>query len=482
MSKYDMRKFFSILLKSVLTLLLILLVFTGVILVLDDQRTGYLEPAEHPETGGNSWLITHVNVIPMTRDTVLADHSVLIKDGRIAEVGRNIAPGEYPVIDGDHAYLMPGLTDMHVHVWDQYELGLYLSNGVTTVRNLWGRPFHLKLKKHIGEGKLLGPQFFTSGPKLTGPEFLGDDNTNLYSAEEAREIVRKSYEKGFDLVKTYYGLPEAYFEAILEEANTYDLDIASHTSNKVDYAAYFNPQVKTIEHAEDIVQQGLNYTLDTVKLKELVAKFAEADGTSFCPTLIVYYNIYNMLTQEDILEAPSVGLMNPMIRKVDSRAQFDRWANTKLEDPGITEKIKTQHEFHLMAVKALHDAGVNIVCGSDAGIGVTPPGAAIHDELAFYREAGLSPYEVLRTATANPAQVHDFLRETGTVAPGKRADLLLLDKNPLVHPETLQDAQWVMVEGRKLNRDLLDEFEAKAMNRKNLFATLLRYAGYLWEK
>ncbi|MBL7473030.1 amidohydrolase family protein [Robertkochia sediminum] len=477
-----MRKFLNILLKSVLTLLLILMVFAGVILVLDDRRTSYLEPEGHPEVEETSWLITHVNVIPMDRDTVLTDHSVLIKNGRIAQVAPDITTANYPVIDGENAYLMPGLTDMHVHVWDQYELGLYLANGVTTVRNLWGRPFHLKLKKQIGEGKLLSPQFFTSGPKLTGPEFIGDDNTNLHSPEEAREIVKKTYEQGYDLIKTYYGLPEAYFDAILEESQVYDLDIAAHTSNKVDYAYHFNPQIKTIEHAEDIVQQGLNYTLDTVKLKELVAGFAEAEGTSFCPTLIVYYNIYNMLTQEGILDSSAVGLMNPMIRKVDSKAQYDRWANTKRADPGITEKIKVQHEFHLMAVKALHDAGVNIVCGSDAGIGITAPGEAIHDELAFYREAGLSPYEVLRTATANPSQVHDFLRETGTVQQGKRADLLLLDENPLIHPETLQHARWVMVGGRKLNRDLLSEFEAKAMNRKNLFPSLLRYAGYLWEK
>lgn len=477
-----MRKFFSILFKSVLTLLLVLLVFAGLILVLDDQRTRYLDPEVHPEVEATSWLITHVNVIPMDRDTVLTDHSVLVEDGRITQVAPAIANDNYQVIDGKNAYLMPGLTDMHVHVWDQYELGLYLSNGVTTVRNLWGRPFHLKLKKQITEGQILSPQFFSSSPKLTGPEFIGDDNTNLYSVEEARAIVKKSHEQGYDLLKTYYGLPGDYFDAIIEEAVKYDMDIAAHPSDKVDYEYHFRPEIVTIEHAEDIVQRGLNYTLDTVGLKEIVAKLSKAEGTSFCPTLIVYYNIYNMLTHDDILESPTVDLMNPMIRKVDSKAQYDRWANTKRDDPGITEKIKAQHEFHLRAVKALHDAGVNIVCGSDAGIGITPPGAAIHDELAFYREAGLSPYEVLRTATANPAQVHDFLRETGTVQPGKRADLLLLDENPLIHPETLKHARWVMVDGRRLHRDLLSEFEAKAMNRKNLFPSLLRYAGYLWEK
>lgn len=477
-----MRTFFRFLLKLVAVVVLIMVVFTGIVLVLDDQRTSYLDIAAHPETRETSWLITHVNVIPMNRDTVLTDHSVLVEDGRITKVSRAIAVGDYPVIDGENAYLMPGLTDMHVHVWDQYELGLYLSKGVTTVRNLWGRPFHLKLKKEIAEGQILSPQFFSSSPKLTGPEFIGDDNTNLHSVEEARAIVKKSHEQGYDLIKTYYGLPGDYFDAIIEEAVKYDMDIAAHPSDKVDYAYHFRPEIATIEHAEDIVQRGLNYTLDTAGLKEIVTKLSMAKGTSFSPTLIVYYNIYNMLTHEDILESPSLDLMNPMIRKVDSKAQYERWANTKRDDPEVTARIKAQHEFQLMAIKALHDAGVNIVCGSDAGIGITPAGVATLQELAFYREAGLTPFEALRTATVNPSKVHDFLNETGTVEAGKLANLLLVEKNPLLYPKTLENSRWVMVKGRKLNRELLNQFEEKAANRKNLFASLLRYAGYLWEK
>lgn len=475
-------KIVRILFRIVGAVLLVLLLLVVVVRLADHQQTNYLKVKNYSEFRSDTWLITHVNVLPMNRDTILENHSVLIEDGRISAISDTIAAPNVPVIDGNNGYLLPGLTDMHVHVWDQYELGLYLSKGVTAVRNLWGRPFHLKLKEQISTDEIIGPLFFTSGPKLTGPDFMGDDNTQLFSVAEARAKVKEIDEEGYDLIKIYYGLPEDYFNAILDEAEKRDLDIASHTSNKVDYASYFRPEIVSIEHAEDIVQQALNYTLDTVKLKEVVSEFSMAEGTSFCPTLIVYYNIYTMLTNDEILQSPAADQMNPLIRMFDSKAQFDRWATTRLNDPDITEKVKQQHEFHLKAVKSLHEAGVNIICGSDAGIGVTPAGYSIHQELEFYRQAGLSPFEALETATVNPSRVHDFLEDTGTVEPGKIANLLLVANDPLEDPGTLEAPDLVFVKGHKLDRTSLDDFEDRAANRNNLLASLIRYAGYLWQK
>ena len=126
-------------------------------------------------------------------------------------------------------------------------------------------------------------------------------------------------------------------------------------------------------------------------------------------------------------------------------------------------------------VKKLHEAGVTIICGTDGGIGVTLPGFSIHQELNFYKEAGLSNYEVLKTATVNASQTHSMMNQLGTIEEGKIANLLLVDENPLVELSTLRNPTYVFVKGRKLNRETLDSFNEKAKNRKNLIATALRY-------
>ena len=167
--------------------------------------------------------------------------------------------------------------------------------------------------------------------------------------------------------------------------------------------------------------------------------------------------------------------MNPLIKKVDSKKQFERWFNAKQEDPTTVDRIKKQHDFHITIVKKLDKAGVHIICGTDAGIGVTLPGFSIHKELAFYKEAGLSNYEVLKTATVNASQTHAIMNQLGTIEEGKIANLLVVDENPLDQLPSLQNPSFVFVKGRKLNRESLDAFNEKAKNRKNFMATALRY-------
>jgi hypothetical protein len=364
---------------------------------------------------------------------------------------------------------------MHVHVWDRYELGLYLSNGVTAVRNLWGMPMHLRIKEDIEKDELLSPTFFTTGPKLTGPEFIGDDNLNLNSTDEAKELVISSKNKGYDFIKTYYGLDKELFDAVIEQARVLDVDIVAHPSQKVPFSYHLNPQIKSIEHTEEIVQQPLAFDLDTLKLQPIIDTIAVSRHTSYCPTLTVFNNIYQMMSDDDILNSESLEFMNPLIKKVDSKNQFDRWFSAKQSDSTVVERIKNQHDFHLTIVKKLHDAGVNIICGTDAGIGVTVPGFSVHKELRFYKEAGLSNFEVLKTATVNASKTHNIMNSMGTIEEGKIANLLLLDNNPIVTLSALEKPTYIFIKGRKLDSKTLDFFDKKAKNRKNLMASALRY-------
>ena len=400
---------------------------------------------------------------------------VYIKDGLIQKISENIEIKGVAVIDAKNKYLTPGLIDMHVHVWDKYELGLYLSNGVTAVRNLWGMPMHLRLKEEIKNDKIISPMFFTTGPKLTGPEFIGDDNLHLVSPIEAKEKVISYKRRGYDFIKTYYGLTEDLFDAVVAQATISDMDIIAHPSQKVPYAYHFNPQIKSIEHVEDIIQQPLNYTLDTLKLKEVIHHFAKSKHSAFSPTLTVYNNIYQMLINDTILESEQLQFMNPLIKKVDSKAQFERWYNSKLRDSTIINTIKKQHDFHLNIIKKLHEVEVTFICGTDAGIGITIPGFSIHQELSFYKKAGLSNYEVLKTATINASKTHAIMNNMGTIEVGKFANLLLVDTNPLLDLSALQNPTKVFIKGRKLDRETLDSFENEAKNRSNLIASVVRY-------
>ena len=467
-----LKRIFKIAFTLIGAVLLTIIIILGV----DAQRTSYLKVKNNEFANNASYLITNVNIIPMNQDTVLVDKMVYIKEGVIQTIADSIEIKGVEILDAKNKYLTPGLIDMHVHIWDRYELGLYLSNGVTAVRNLWGMPMHLRLKEDVNNDEIISPIFFTTGPKLTGPEFIGDDNLQLASPNEAKEKVISLKKRGYDFIKTYYGLTEDIFDAVIEQAIISDMDIVAHPSQKVPYSYHFNPQIKSIEHAEDIIQQPLNYNLsDTLKLKEVINDFSKSKHSSFSPTLTVYNNIYQMLIDDNILESEQLKFMNPLIKKVDSKEQFDRWHKTKLRDSSIVKTIKDQHDLHIKIIKKLHKEGVTFICGTDAGIGVTIPGFSIHQELAFYKEAGLSNYEVLKTATINASKTHSIMNNMGTIEVGKIANLLLVDSNPLLDLSALQNPTIVFIKGRKLNKDSLNYFEEKARNRKNLIASAVRY-------
>jgi imidazolonepropionase-like amidohydrolase len=440
-------------------------------------NTSYLKIDK--ENTSNSYLIRNVNVVPMTADTLLINKVVLVKEGRVVKISDSVFSNDLPVIDGENQFLSPGLIDMHTHVWDKHELGLYLANGVTTIRNLWGYSMHLNMKEEIDAGSLIGPNLFVSSPKLTGKNDLGDDKVQVEDVETAVQLVYSYKKRGFDFIKIYAGIPKDIYDAVLVAAENKNLEVVSHPTREIPYLEQFHSQIKSFEHAEEIVQQAMKYKLDSLKLKEVVVKFKESN-TSFCPTLTGFYKIYELLnSNESLFDSQIVGYMNPMIKMVDSKAQYNRWQNHKLRDSLITRYVYNQHQFHMYMVKSMQDAGVNLICGTDAGIGITVPGYSIHEELDFYKKAGLSNYETLSTATVNPTRTHAALTQFGTIEIGKWANMVLTKKNPLEDLKTLKNPEWVMVSGRKIDKNKLQIFKEKAHDRTNLVSTALDYAVYL---
>ncbi len=472
-------KFVKKLLKVVLALVVILVLTMLAFLGLDARNTAYLDLENNRTLQTNSYIIENVNIVPMYADTILTHKTVYVKNGVITEINDSISIEDVAIIDGQNNYLSPGLMDMHVHLWDKQELGLYLANGVTSVRNLWGYPMHLRVKKAIENKELIGPLFFVSGPKLTGENDLGDDKVQVSSPEKAKELVKQYKERGFDFIKTYAGIPEDIMNAVIEQSIASDISVVAHPSREISFFKQFHPQIASIEHAEEIVQQPLHYALDSLKLETVVQQFV-ATKKSFTPTLTGYYKIYEMLDQGDpILASGLIHYMNPLIQKVDSEAQYNRWASEKERNNAITKTIYKQHQFHLYLLNQMNEAGVNIVAGTDAGIGITAPGYSIHEELALYQEAGMSNYDVLKTATVNPSKTHKEFEKIGSIETGKWANFILSKENPLKNLNTLSRPEWVMLQGRKMEKGLLKSFTEKAYDRSNMIASGLRYAEYL---
>lgn len=464
-----------------LTLVLLILVFAISVTQWEEHETAYLDIENHTEWQQTSWTITNVNIVPMTADTVLYNKTITITDGIITAIANDVVPVTTHVIDGQGKYLAPGLTDMHMHVWDKFELGLYVANGVTSVRNLLGMPMHLAIKHDIQDGSLLGPAFYTSSPQISGVDETDIIKTKVATPEEAVALMRSYKARGFDFVKTYNMLPKDIFDAVLTESQTLDLPVVAHPSFKVPYAYHYQKAIATVEHTEDIYQQPLAYTFDYAKLDTIVAGYA-ASGQSHCPTLTVFYNLTEIYNKgEALLQAENTKYINPFIN--EAAGDYEVHMARKANDSTATARINKQHQFHIETVKRLHKAGVNLVAGTDAGIVYTPAGFSLHKELELYTQAGMSNYEALLTATVNPGKVHPQYQQYGTVETGKVASFILANTNPLEDLATLQNPEWVMVNGRLLTNEDIVTLKKKAYHRNNYWASLVRVYKYiLWDK
>jgi imidazolonepropionase-like amidohydrolase len=345
---------------------------------------------------------------------------------------------------------------------------------------MWGILYHLRLKKEMETGFLIGPKLILATPKLTGPDDDGIDKIQLESPEEAIALLDKYKKKGYDVVKTCAGLPQPIYDAIVKKALVLGMPIAAHPGFEVPYAYHFKPGFESIEHTEEVVRQGLQNKLDSVKLDSVIALYLKSN-IAHTPTLSIYQNIIDILSQGAAIKSSvDAGYMNPTFLRLGSAYDYNRWMTAQQKDPQTLERIKKQHEFHLYIVKKMHDAGVRLICGSNAGIMYAPAGFSTHEELGYYVQAGLTPYEALQTATANPSKASKYFANTGTILPGKKADLILSKNNPLHDLRTLQDPMAVWVGGVMIDSGRIDQFRQEAFQRKTGAVTLLRLLESLW--
>ncbi|AOL24258.1 Imidazolonepropionase [Erythrobacter litoralis] len=422
---------------------------------------------------GETILLDDVSVLHLDEPggRIETGRSILIADGRIARIEASslTAPAGARMIEGNGRLVMAGLADMHVHVWDEASLGAYLAAGVTTIRNASGMPFHLRLARRISSGKMPGPRLVTTGPILNSPGPNAQVNHHMVvTAEEARAAVRAHHAAGFRRLKVYSNLTRTAYEAVLEEARQLGMTIMGHTPegerlpgmpHEKPFAIAFEEVLDdgfvTIEHVESIVWHGLRDAHDDAAGRALARRIAQA-GVPVDPTLLAFYNLLQVAeTGGAYLDRPGTDRLNPLLVAA-SGAEYERWSN---EDP---IRHRAAFEFYKAMTRMLHEEGVLLVAGSDAGIFTNIPGTSLLDELHLLVEAGIAPSDALRMATLNAAKVLDEEGEWGAVKEGQRADLLLLGGDPRGDLGMLGSPDAVIAGGRLFDRQALAEMQRRA--------------------
>jgi imidazolonepropionase-like amidohydrolase len=410
-----------------------------------------------------------VNIIPMDRDRLLQNQTVVVRGDRIAEIGpasRVKAPQGATVVTASGKYLMPALAEMHAHVppGDQVTdrqiervLWLYARGGIGTIRGMLGHARHLPLRTRLNSGEQFGPMLYTSGPSLNG--------MTVPTPEAAVNIVEEQKAAGYDFLKIHPGIPRGAYDAMAERAHKLRIPFAGHVPADVGVLRAIEARQLTIDHLDGYVEAmvskdklaqpglfglGVIMHADESKIPELV-KTTKAAGVWNVPTQIL---VENLVTEED----PDAMAKRPEIKYVES-AQLTQWITMKKKALAETtpEQRKRYIDVRRKLIKALHASGAGLLLGSDAPQWWNVPGFSIHRELESIVAAGLTPFQALETGTRNVAAFFRQLDGTGTVESGKRADLLLLGANPLADITNTWKIDGVMIRGRWAARDEMDK-------------------------
>ncbi|HEX6362090.1 MAG TPA: amidohydrolase family protein [Albitalea sp.] len=416
--------------------------------------------AAQPLPARGTYAFTNVTVIPMDRERTLPDHNVIVENGRITALGPSAGtpvPAGATRIDGRGKFLLPGLAEMHGHIPGQNVsfaedvLFLYVAAGATTVRGMQGHPAQIELKRRVEAGELIGPRMWLAAPPLAG---------NI-TPQVAEERVREAKRLGFDLLKVHEGLSAEAYAAIVRTAREVGLPWGGHVSQFVGVPGALAAKQSTIDHLDDYLDalnppgspaltatgaeraRLLPLHADESKIPELVRATREA-GVAVVPTQILWEVLRGAREPTTMVGRPENAYL--------PRAMVQGWATqagnfyTGADRQAAAREVELRNRL----LKAMSDGGVLVLMGTDAPQVFSVPGFSLYRELPVMVEAGMTPFQVLRTGTVNVAKFFGIEAEAGTVERGKRADLLLLDANPLTDIRAIERNAGVMVDGRWL--------------------------------
>ncbi len=429
-----------------------------------------------------------VNVIPMDRERVLTNQTVVVRDGKIAEIGdagKVKVPKDAVTVDAKGKYLIPGLVDMHTHLLsddDAYpdsiapdELLVMVANGVTTVRFMIGTPELLKLRSQSATGQIVAPTIYVASPHLTGRE-QGNDFV-VKTLDEARDAVRKSKAAGYDFIKVTTFVPGLVYEAAVDEAAKIGIRVVGHADSRFVGVERAWKAKQQIEHLDGYIElllktdapmkgsvsdlyiynpenwKSFDY-MDESKIPDIARKTV-ASNRFFDPTHHFMKNSFGRLRTEDEMRA------QPDFKFYPAKVQaqwFDFYKRNRFINTVPLEKRARWVELREKLIKAIVDAGGKMLAGSDTPEFLWLYGFGLHHELKALKEAGVSNYTVLAAGTRNAHEFFGTLDKIGTVQKGKQADLVLLNANPLDDISATKNRAGVMLKGTWYTQAELDKW------------------------
>ncbi len=424
--------------------------------------------------------IVHARLIDVVNGSVQPDTTVVISGNRIVHVSRGSATDSHAagrVVDARGEYLIPGLWDMHTHVYDQTDverseltIPLFIANGITGIRDMGsGLEAAVRGRQEIAAHRLLGPRMVVSGPMLDGPKTPYKAAIALTTAEDGRKAVDLLKRGGADFVKVQSGVPrEAYF-GVAAEAKKDGIEFEGHVPDAIRASEAVAAGQKSFEHLigifeasspdEDRYLKGDYFvgtkaigmflkTYDPAREKKIIDLLAK-NHVWQCPTL--YWERGQWLVDViDTSKDPDLGYAAKSWVVTQWPAARKSILSSLDKDPVAVRRQFVEHE--LAIVKKLHEAGVPFLAGTDTPAGVDViPGVSLHHELERFVAAGFTPLEALQTATLNPAKFLNKTKDFGTIEAGKVADLVLLKENPLVDIRNTRTIAGVVADGRYLS-------------------------------
>lgn len=463
----------------------------AILLIFLTCRSGSVWAETEPVT-----VFIKVNLVPMTKEAIIPDQTVLVQGTRIAAIGPSShikIPDNSISIDCSNLYLLPGLADMHIHTdtkwlnggWPVSPLNLFLANGVTTIRDFGpkGVPTDhaLRWRDEIKRGRFQGPTIYAAGPILYGP------------VNDAVRIVHEQKKQGFNFIKPYSFLSKKEFQDTARTAKNLDMYIAGHIPfavglddslaagmneiahiEELDFEFLEFDRTRTLGHAEwfrYILQLASEQLLPLADLPvdelrnryqadiDKIIRKLKASKIPLCTTLTVDDIIVKKLFHADRLISRPTSQYLPYgffetLQQGKNRHQ--------IQFKGNEDFAPFHFKLNQLLLRELRDGGVTLVLGTDSGpmgMGLVP-GFSMHDEFRIMIENGFTPYEAIKTATVNAAHVISKMKgedDFGSLEVTKKADLILVDGNPLEDIENLKNILGVMASGKWFDKATLQK-------------------------
>lgn len=429
--------------------------------------------------------IAHATLVDTVTGKLSPDTTVVIQGNRITRVGpsKTLRPGTGTLVDAHGQYLIPGLWDMHTHVFfgstaadgTDVILPLLLANGVTGIRDMGSDldPI-LKAREDVAAHRLLGPRMVVSGPMLDGAKSHYKAAIPLTTPDDARKAVDMLKSRGVDFIKVQSNVPrEAYF-AVVDQARKDNLEFEGHVPDSIRASEAVASGQRTFEHLIGIFEAS---TPDEDKYVAGSKKLPGAFLQSYDPAREA--TIIQLLAKDHVWQCPTLFWERGqwLVDVVDYKADPDiayaparwvtRWPRSQKgiaasmdTDPVPVRERFVDHELDI--VRKLHTAGVPFLAGTDSPAGVDLiPGISLHLELQRFIAAGFTPLEALQTATLNPALFFNKRGDYGTVEQGRVADLVLLTANPLEDIANTRRIAAVITDGRYLSTEDLAQLNLR---------------------